>query len=75
MDDTKETAPLGPSPAEGAAADDDALKSLMNGNRGRTERSETPYPYFGLSHGIGVVQAVRRAGGNEASSRATFTEI
>ncbi len=30
-------------------------------------RSETPYPYYGLTKVIEIVQAVRRAGGNDAA--------
>jgi len=33
-------------------------------------RSETTYPYFGLSKVIDIVQAVRRAGGNDAAPAA-----
>ena len=54
--------PASERPAEGAGA---AVKA----------RSETPYPYYGLSHAIEMVQAVRRAGGKEAPSAAVMKEL
>jgi hypothetical protein len=54
-----------PEPAETAA----------NGTKDRTERSETAYPYFGLSNGIAVMEAVRRAGGSEAPSAEVMREL
>ncbi len=41
----------------------------------RTERSETPYPFFGLGYAIDVLQAVRRAGGTEAASAFVMREL
>ena len=44
-------------------------KSETDGANGaKKERSGTAYPYFGLSKAIEIVEAVRKAGGNEASS-------
>jgi hypothetical protein len=37
-------------------------------NGGKKERSGTSYPYFGLSKAIEIVEAIRKAGGNEASN-------
>ena len=44
------------------------VESEKNGAKERTERSGTEYPAFGLSLGISIIEAVRRAGGNEAPS-------
>jgi len=38
-------------------------------------RSETSYPYFGLSRSIEIIQAVRRAGGNEAPNVDVMREM
>jgi hypothetical protein len=42
---------------------------------GGKSRSETAYPYFGLTHGIKLVEAVRRAGGNDAPSADVMREL
>jgi hypothetical protein len=44
------------------------VDSEKNGGKERGERSGTEYPSFGLSLGIAVIEAVRRAGGSEAPS-------
>jgi hypothetical protein len=46
-----------------------------NGSRERTERSETSYPYFGLSHALAVLTAVRKAGGTDALSSDVMREL
>ena len=38
-------------------------------------RSEVSYPYYGLTKAIEIVEAVRRAGGNEASNEAVQKEL
>lgn len=38
-------------------------------------RSETAYPYYGLSRAIEIVEAVRRAGGNEAPNADVMREM
>ena len=38
-------------------------------------RSETAYPYYGLSHAIEMVQAIRKAGGKDAPSEAVMKEM
>jgi hypothetical protein len=38
-------------------------------------RSETSYPYFGLSRGIEILEAVRRAGGSEATNADVMREM
>ncbi len=45
------------------------------GSGGSKARSETAYPYFGLSKGIEIVRAVRRAGGSEASNADVMREL
>lgn len=42
---------------------------------GGKPRSETTYPYYGLARAIEVVQAVRRAGGSEASNTDVMREL
>jgi len=59
----------------GPAANGKAEGSPPNATGGKRERSETPYPYFGLGRGIEIVEAVRRAGGNEASSVDVMREL
>jgi hypothetical protein len=44
-------------------------------NGGTKSRSGTPYPYFGLTTAISIVQAVRRAGGSEAPNSAVMEEM
>jgi hypothetical protein len=46
-----------------------------SGGRGRTERSETQYPFFGLANAIEVVKAVQRAGGKEAPNADVMREM
>lgn len=41
----------------------------------RSERSETTYPYFGLSNALKVMQAVRKAGGTDAPSSDVMREL
>jgi hypothetical protein len=56
-------------PQENDSAAEGDLKSDSDPTNGtKKERSGTPYPYFGLSKAIEIVEAVRKAGGNEASS-------
>jgi hypothetical protein len=50
-------------------------ESEKNGGKERSERSGTEYPSFGLSLGITVIEAVRRAGGNEAPSADVMKEM
>jgi hypothetical protein len=38
-------------------------------------RSETAYPYYGLSHAIEMVQAIRKTGGKDASLDAVMKEM
>jgi ribosomal protein L12E/L44/L45/RPP1/RPP2 len=53
--------------------DADASKPATNG--AAKARSETTYPYYGLPAAIAVVQAVRRAGGNDAPSPEVMREM
>lgn len=42
---------------------------------GKTPRSETQYPYFGMQTGIDIVEAVRRAGGNDGANADVMREM
>jgi hypothetical protein len=42
------------------------VENERNGTKERSERSGTEYPGYGLSMGLTIIEAVRRAGGNEA---------
>jgi hypothetical protein len=42
---------------------------------GAKQRSGTPYPYFGLSMAISIVEAVRKSGGSEAPSSAVMAQM
>lgn len=59
---TEEAVPVGGQKAEASAAKDKV-------------RSETAYPYYGLTNAIGIVEAVRRAGGKEALSADVMREM
>ena len=48
---------------------------IENGTAGAKVRSETPYPYYSLTKGIAVVEAIRRAGGSEAFSSDVMKEM
>lgn len=66
--------------AEGnAVPDTKATDAKPEGNganaAGAKVRSETSYPYFGLTRAIEIVEAVRRAGGNEASNAGVMREL
>jgi hypothetical protein len=49
--------------------------SEKNGTKERGERSGIEYPSYGLSLGIDVIEAVRRAGGSEAPSADVMKEM
>jgi hypothetical protein len=42
---------------------------------GGKARSETPYPYYGLSHAMEMVQAIRKTGGKDASLDTVMKEM
>lgn len=55
-----------------AETDNGAISERQEGGKAR---SETAYPYYGLSHAIEMVQAIRKAGGKEASLDAVMKEM
>jgi hypothetical protein len=59
---------------ENATAESSAAPKTDKADQGKT-RSETPYPYFGLSRAIEIIEAVRRAGGNEAPNTDVMREM
>lgn len=76
MSSESDGAPKSEKPASDAPKADGAeAKQDGSGNGGGKVRSETAYPYYGLSKSIELVQAVRRAGGNDASSASVMSEL
>ncbi len=62
-------------PAAEESSNSEANSNKVEANGGTKARSETAYPFFGLTHGIATVEAVRRAGGKEASNADVMREL